>query len=281
MRVEIDDEWWPRPPRAAGYRLSVGVRAVDPESWLRPRPGDFELLAWKRALLERVGDAAFQAMPGTEAAGRVVLDLVAAATGAAAQACGRHPLDAASRLVAEDLCVVDVRGPDPVLVAGAVAMPSRWRLADKLGRDLLGVHAPVPGYAEQIGTATDQLMRRLTGERVMARTNWSIADDPALFQPTAGSRVCRPRPDVRTPADAALKLMLRVEYQTVRALAGTGAVLFTIRTAQQPLADLADRPVVAAGLLATLTSMSVTDLDHKGLTPYLEQVTGWLRRAAG
>jgi hypothetical protein len=271
----IDDAWWPRYPRPGStFRHSVGARGADPALWLRPRPLDAALVAWKRSALTALGDAAFLARDATGAAGAEALRLVEAASGAVAPASGEHPLLAAARLVAEDLCVLDVRGPAPVLVAGAVAMPSRWRLADKLGRDLVGVHGPVPGYAAEIGRPTDQLLQRLAGDRVMARTAWTVTDDPALFQPAERAWVERDR------EAAADLLSIRTEYQTVRALPGSGAVLFTIRTAQEPVTALARRPDRAATLLAVIRTLPPDQLVYRGIAPYSGPLLATLERAA-
>jgi hypothetical protein len=279
--ASIDDDWWPRAPRdGVAFRHTVGVRAVEPDEWLRPRPRDAALLAWKARLLAELGDAAFLALPGSEAAGVEALDVVARAAGRDPAPVEGHPLLAASLLVAEDLCVMDLAGGEPVLVAGSVAMPSRWLLAEKVGRTLTGVHGPVPRYAEEIGRPTDRLLQRLAGRRIMARTTWALTDDPALFQPAETSRIENPRPEVRSAADAAERLFVRVEYQTVRALPVTGAVLFTIRTAREPLGTAAAAPARAAALLAVIGSMPPDQTEYKGVAPYQEQVTAFLRSRA-
>jgi dimethylamine monooxygenase subunit A len=167
-----------------------------------------------------------------------------------------------------------------VLVAGSVTMPSRWLLGEKLGRNLVGVHDPVPGYAAEIGRPTDRLLQRLAGDRVMARTTWALTDDPALFQPSETSRIAVARPEVRCAADAGERLFVRVEHQTVRALPVTGAVLFTIRTAREPLGTAAAAPGRAAALLSLLESMPRDQLDYKGVLPYEAHVLACLRGRA-
>jgi hypothetical protein len=257
------------------FRHGIGARAVDPGLWLRPRPLDPAILAWKRDALDGLGAAVFLAQDGTGPAGQEALRLVAAASPSPAPfpAAADHPLLAAARLVAEDLCLLDVRGPAPVLVAGAVAMPSRWQLAEKLGRDLIGVHGPVPGYAEEIGYPTDQLLLRLAGDRVLARTAWTVTDDPALFQPAGREWVERDR------EASSAALWVRTEYQTVRALPASGAVLFTIRTAQEPVTALARRPDRAATLLAVIRTLPPEQLVYRGVAPYSDVLVAALEDA--
>ena len=278
--LRVDDDWWPRPPKSGPFRHTVGVRPGDAARWLRPGPFDEVLRRWQNDVLDVVGDAAFVALPGSEQAGQEALALVTRAAGDRDVVGGAHPLDRAARHVVEDLCLVDVSGPDPVLIAASVVMPNRWRLADKLGHNLVGVHAPVPGYAEEIGTATDRLMRRLAGDRIMARASWAITDRPDLFQPAHSSRVEQARPDVRTGEQAADALFIRVEYQTVRALPESAAVLFTIHTAREPLSALARRPAVANTMLAVLDGQSQEHHRYKGVAPYLGPLRECLRSFA-
>ena len=40
------------------------------------------------------------------------------------------------------------------------ALPSRWRLHEKLGKPLALVHGPVPFYGERLATPVDRFMAR-------------------------------------------------------------------------------------------------------------------------
>lgn len=55
-----------------------------------------------------------------------------------------HPLDLAARLVQE------AERDGYVLAALSVCFPSRWRIAEKLGKPLRDIHAPVPHYDEKL-----------------------------------------------------------------------------------------------------------------------------------
>jgi hypothetical protein len=184
-----------------------------------------------------------------------VLELVVTATGAAAVPADLHPLDAAGRLVQEDLCLMVLRDGGPHLDAASLCFPSYWRLADKLGRPMAEVHGPVAHYAEELAAKVDTFLRRLRPERPVWRRNWSIHDDPSYFlpDPTAPREV--------TPPDG---LYLRSERQTLRRLTTTDVVLFTIRTQQVPLDVLDDRPDVAHRLAAAIGAWSPALRAYKG-----------------
>jgi len=290
--LALQDGWWPRPPKPARpgtdprFRHGVGARTLEPDAWLLPRPGDDVLLAWKARLIAAHGNRVVAAAAGSRDACEETLAAVRAVPGVARPDEGqvRAPggaagaIDVAGRLVVEDLCVLDVRSGTPLLAAASLATPNRWRLHEKLGRPLVDVHAPVPGYAADIGAATDALITRLPAGRIVARTNWGVVDHPALFQPFA--RRAPAFADDADPATVLGGLWMRVEYQTLRALPASGAVLFTIRTAQERLDDALRRdPARAAALHEALRELPPAMLDYKGIalhvTPLLRALSTW------
>ncbi len=83
------------------------------------------------------------------------------------------------------------------------------------------IHVPVPAYDEELSHPTNALFDRLKPERSFWRLNWTILDSPLLHQPTA----------VRSSPSGRLDdWSFRVERQTLRRLARTGAIVFAIRT---------------------------------------------------
>jgi hypothetical protein len=190
---------------------------------------------------------------------------------------GLHPIDAAGRLAQEDVCILEPFPEGYVLTAGSVCFPSRWRLRDKLGRPLLSIHAPVPGYAETIGVPTDATLARLRVDKPVWRLNWSLLDDPTLYQPTGhGSSPSLPSGDVGR------SVWLRVERQTLRRMPATQAIVFTIRTVVATLADAVGAGCERATAMATtLRTMPRAMVDYKAMGgPWLDAVLEWLDERA-
>lgn len=228
------------------------------DAWLEPATA--AELAAKAADLDAHPEAVGW-LPGSEAAQAELAGLIGAAEATMA-ACGRSVVD--------DLCLLD--GETLVLVAGAVAHPNRWRLADKLGQPLLGVHGPVPGYPGRLADQVERVLRSLRPERAVERRSWALLDDPTLHQPVATSGV----PTVFDPD----RLWLRVERQALRRLPATGAVVFAIRTRQWPVAALADHPDQAAGLAASLRSSPLDLAAYKGVDVIRPALLDWLERVS-
>jgi hypothetical protein len=173
----------------------------------------------------------------------------------------RHPLEEAGRRVQEDLCLLR---PDPqgwVLAAASLCFPSRWRLASKMGRPLPAVHAPVAGSRTELADRVDGMLERLEGQ-IVWRRNWFVHPDPALFQPD--------RPAGGDPVVAAERcfdsLHVRSERQTLRRLAGSGWVLFTIRVQHEPLSSLVARPGRREALARFLDTAPSELVDHRGIS---------------
>ncbi|MCW8305852.1 DUF3445 domain-containing protein [Acidiphilium sp. PA] len=184
------------------------------------------------------------------------------------------PLELAGRLVQEDLCLL---APEPglPLVAAVLCFPSRWRLADKIGQPLAAIHGPVPLYAERLATPVERFIEKLRSGRLVERFNWSIHDDPALFQPHAHGEDTH---GAITADDAGTRLTLRIERQTLSRLPATGAVLFTIHTHQQSLARIAAIPGAAAELRTTVANLPPDVADYKGVTRFAAALDEFLVR---
>lgn len=143
--------------------------------------------------------------------------------------------------------------------------PSRWRLHEKMGRPLAVVHQPVPLYADQLSAPVDRFMRHLKTGKLAERLNWSVTDDPALSQ-IEGKHRTRPDPTI-TAANAALRLFLQVERQTLSRLPDSGFVLFTIRVHSYPLTRVLAQPGAAARLAAALRALPASMAAYKSLPP--------------
>jgi hypothetical protein len=245
------------------FRHRVGTRPLDMAQWL---PSDAETaptIAMKRELLRTRREEVVGLLEGGEDAAGEAAHLVADFAGKKLQLTGIDALVEAALMVADDLVVMN-----QVVVAGVVCSPSRWRLSSKLGQDMLAVHRPVAKYAEQVGGAVDTTMARLKAYQPMVRSNWTIEDHCALFQPVSPTT-----PLLSDPS----QLWVRMERQTLRALPLSGGSLFTIRTYQQPITEYVVRGADKARTLYSLIKRLPDDVaKYKSLLHYRESLLVWL-----
>ena len=257
---------FPLPFDGKPHRWTMGLRPLALADWLWLDEHYDAEVALRRKLLEQRRDEVFQACPEAQDASREVLELVLRflekhhverfqriqedksltprQTPSGIASTALHPLELAGQLVQEDLCVMQAAPEDAKnageyhLTAAVLCFPTRWNLREKIRHPMSEIHDPVPGYREQINAPVNQFMRRLTPEKPMWRVNWSLNEDPTLFQP-GGHRATEASPHL-TSENTGAEVFLRLERQTLRRLPKTGAILFTIRILQCPLEDLND-----------------------------------------
>jgi hypothetical protein len=261
------------PPSSEAARLRVGVRPLPPDQWVSEVDEDWpRVLAMKADLLARRRDevaACDVATVRCEEACEEAARAVAHSVGVDVAGTGFEAFVAVARVVADDLCILVPDADGLVRLRAAVlCAPNRWRLAEKLGATLAGIHAPVARYTEDIASPVDAVMARMSPDRPLWRTNWGIADHPALFQPDTPPA---------TPGMDPRDLWLRVEWQTLRRLPETGAILFGIRTWVEKLSDFALRDPWLIDNLADLVAKLPDDVaEYKSISPYRDAIFAWL-----
>ncbi|PBC21633.1 MULTISPECIES: DUF3445 domain-containing protein [unclassified Mesorhizobium] len=276
--------------------FNIGLKPLDPASWIEVDGYLLPYLAEKRRLYAEIPERVFVEEDGTRDAQQEVLGLLGAylperfprthrRTDAGVEIVGavNHPalppgladapLVAASLLVQEDLILMRRDDSGWRLAAGSLCFPSSWSLLEKFGKPLQQIHQPVPGFGP--GTRPAELINRmfdgLQGQAV-ERFNWSIQADNALYHPLSNvERIDRAtsRPTRFPDGDVKAHAFIRVERQTLRKLPSSRDILFTIRIHLDPLAVLArhpDRATLALSFAAQLEALDLDQLDYKGLT---------------
>lgn len=244
--------------------LAMGTRALGSEPWLLSDEKEVDELQLRSELIAQrrsevlcgpasAADAIAETLALVEAAGR---SLEAGRT----IDNGEESLARLGRSITEDVCILQ-RGPvEWEFEAAVLCFPSRWRLADRVGRPLREVHGPTTGFDPVLADRITSLLDRL-GDRVVRRRNWFIHPDPALFQPD------RPGAEPVVPVDQVLDdLYVRSERQTLRALPMSGRVVFTIKTQQCTLGEfVADRDR-RQRFSAYVADAPVDQTEHRGLS---------------
>ncbi|MDE3107160.1 MAG: DUF3445 domain-containing protein [Acidobacteriota bacterium] len=255
------------------WRFTMGLRPLNVAKWLEFDEHVDDELALKTQLLRERYDDVVATLPGSEeAAAELVRELTANLESyhptRSRAISDEHPIVAASRLVQEDLCLLERRDAWR-LSAACVCFPSRWSLASKLGATLDEIHGPVPGYDDALAGPTNAFFDRLGAERSYWRLNWTLLDSPVLHQPR-GAR--------RPPSGALSDWFFRVERQTLRRLARSGAVVFTIRTCVAPATTLVrEHPDFGEHLWRALASAPPAVQDYKGWRGVADRLADALR----
>lgn len=221
-------------------RALPGVQPLDEDDWLRVDDAYAAQMAHRRALLATRRDEVYWQDPDADTAAREVVEQALkllpnlgfeisdtqcrCPDGQSVSLDGDAPLVVLGQLVQEDICIMDKRGDEHVLVAACLCFPASWRLSEKVGRPLIGIHDTVDEYDAGIARRVQRLFDGVQVGRPMWRYNRLWYDDPELFQPRSA---LAPRRIVPGAAEAAYQ---RAERQCIVRMPDTGAVVFSIHS---------------------------------------------------
>ena len=250
----VDPPWaW-----ANGAKLP-GVGPVAPDDWLRLDDAYAAQMALRDGLVRERRSLVHAQLPEAEQATHETLGLalrvlkkkesyqlsteqIVRPDGATVPIDWDTPLITLGRLVQEDICILLKRDGMHVLVAAILCFPASWTLAEKIGKPMAAIHAPVPEYDPQMGRRVDRMFTALRPGQTIRRGNCLAYDDFALFQPRReADRYAPPGPKAR---------YIRTKRQCLLKLPDTEALVFSIHTCVRERAALnaADAAAVAAHL---------------------------------
>lgn len=226
-----------------------GVSALAPEDWLIVDETYADQIALRERLLDERRDIVLQGDDGAAAQECLEVALAALMTGGGFARTGDDvrrpdgevvaldwaaPLATLCRLAQEDFLVLEKPegAAEHVLTGGSLCFPSRWSLAEKMNRPLIGIHARVPGYETGLAPRVQRFFDALRPERPLWRANWLIHATPELFQPVNEAD------KIGVERKGADDFWLRVERQCLVRLPRTGAVVFSVKTLVTALDDL-------------------------------------------
>ncbi|PBP20679.1 hypothetical protein BUE80_DR008585 [Diplocarpon rosae] len=260
IRQDVQPYQFPPLKEKTSTRMAMGLKRLDESNWLTLDSAYLPEHSLRRQLLSTAKANVVQCLPGSEAACMEVLQTVAsflssrfpqhfaiisAPSGpeiinhltdevySIGPSCP-NPLEVAAKLAMEDFNILtrDPQTGEYHLQASATLFPAGWKLQERIGTSMANLHRPVPGWKEKLGASVNRYFDHLSHKTTMERTNVFIQSTPDLFQDAPET--------VPDTGVAVHELMVRRERQTFTRLERTGAVLFTVRTYMEPLAQLCD-----------------------------------------
>jgi len=278
------------------FRLSMGIVALDLDEWLQPDEYFYKELLEKEALLANQNNEVFQSKQGSQLAQQEVLDLIidymnrfhselvridgdkifvdGIKRNFSRKEFTEMPLDLAGRIVQEDLCLMAPGDTGYTLEAASLCFPSRWRLIDKIGKRMVDIHSPVPDYENKLARPVDRYFDKLDINKPVWRVNWSLTDDPDLYQPIRKTSTDYSR-NINSK-NAGDLIFLRCERQTLRRLPNTGWILFSIKTYVDKVSALVCKPQALVDLAHSVKNMSADMQQYKNIAPYRKQLLEYL-----
>lgn len=153
--------------------------------------------------------------------------------------------------------------------AGVICSAVGWSLGQKIGLGLSGIHGPVPDYKEKMEFSMDRFFTKMPASSPIQRGSWGLEIGEPLYLPAD-------HPDLahRESQNGDLTvddLHLRVDWQTLRRLPLSGAVIFNFKALFTPLREFRDEPYIPSLVLKVLNEGKENIMKYKG-TWHVEHV---------
>ena len=192
---------------------------------------------------------------------------------------GENQLVSAALNIVDDILLLapasDAKAKRWILKAGFLAFPAHWSLANKMDRPIETIHAPVPGLNDKLGNHIGRFFDAMVTNTITKRRNWTIQIDNRLFAPNRHDTSGLSQNDIDT------RCFVRVEDQRLRKLAGTGWIVFTIRTSLAPIARWRNDMTALTELKDALSGLSDEMQAYRGVAAYRRPLFDWIDRQIG
>ncbi|KAM0440663.1 hypothetical protein ACHAQK_005637 [Fusarium lateritium] len=283
----------PRPyrPFRWAYHQTMSLKKLDPDFWLEIESTYCERIAQRKALYAKHGTHVLQALPGSELACKELMEMVIQFL------CARYPqsfelhgkvfinhilgekqdLDHIEPLhfllnhIPEDFALT-LRDPATgrySFRAGVVCSSVGWKLSEKIGLGLPEIHATVPDYKEKMEFSMDRFFTKMPTSSPIQRGSWGLEVGQPLFIPSED-----PEFKIResqSPSLSEEEVHLRVDWQTLRRLPLSGAIVFNFKALFTPITEFRDEPYIPSLVLKVLNEGKENIMRYKG-TWHVEHV---------
>ncbi|KAI4276639.1 MAG: hypothetical protein L6R38_005600 [Xanthoria sp. 2 TBL-2021] len=256
----------PRPyrPLRWGYHQTMSLNRLQTDWWLELEKTYVEKIKERKGLYDKNGTMVLNYLPGSELGCKEVMEM------ALQFLCARyphyfslsnsedngyvfhngilhnqtvirdmHPLHVLLENVPEDFAVM-IRNPDDgyyYFRAGILCSSLGWSVKSKLGMQLKEIHSPIPDYKEKMEFSMDRYFSKLPTARPIQRGSWGLEIDTPLFMPPGDPHEKYRKvqlPETELPLS---RIHLRVDWQTLRRLPLSGAIIFNFKALFTPVED--------------------------------------------
>ncbi|KAL9085441.1 MAG: hypothetical protein Q9165_007591 [Trypethelium subeluteriae] len=286
----------PRPyrPFRWAYHQTMSLTKLQSDWWLELDNQYANKIKQRQEIYEKHGPAILQTLPGSEYATKELMEMCLQFL------CQRYPmhfrLDSERMIfyneilktethlkektpfevllnnVAEDFAIM-LRDPTDGIYhfrAGLICSSLGWNVGTKIGLKLHEIHEPIPDYKEKMKPSMDRYFSKKPTDKGIQRGSWGLEIDAPLYMPPGD-----PHEALRSTQDPKHDvscIQLRVDWQTLRRLPLSGAVVFNFTALFTPLTEFRDEPYVPSLLIKVLKEGKRNLMEYKN-TWHTEHVT--------
>ncbi|KAJ8093305.1 hypothetical protein AAF712_009782 [Marasmius tenuissimus] len=264
------------------YHQTMALAKLEPDWWLELESTYRERIAQRRELHNQHGPIIINALPGSELACAELMEMVIQFL------CARYPNQfhynhrsgvflnqilgiSTNTKTVDPLLFLNDNVPEDFLItmedpktglyhmrAGVSCSALGWNIGMKIGKPMHEIHAPVPDYAEKMKFSMDRFFSKMSCDKPIQRGSWGLEDGQPLFHQDETTREVQ-RPDLKVE-----DIHLRVDWQTLRRLPRSRAIVFNFKALFTPMADFRHEPYIPRLLLKVLKQGKPSIMQYKG-----------------
>ncbi|KAF1962017.1 hypothetical protein CC80DRAFT_401576 [Byssothecium circinans] len=280
----------PRPyrPFRWAYHQTMALTKMEPDWWLELENTYAKRIKERQELFAKHGTSVMDALPGSQFACKELMEM------SLQFLCARyphyfrldqeamvffndilhtetdlnttHPLHVLLNNVPEDYAIMmrDADNGYYTFRAGIICSALGWNLGTKIGLSLSEIHKPIPDYKEKM-----QYFTKKPTDKAIQRGSWGLEVDQPLYMPPGDLH--ENHRDVQMADLDISRCHLRVDWQTLRRMPLSGAVVFNFKALFTPIQDFRDEPFVPALVLKVLNEGKRNLMEYKN-TWHVEHV---------
>lgn len=270
-------------------RLPAHYR-FDPDWWVELEQNYVSVMKQRQQLKQEHGELFFYSDPGSELACRELMEILVQFI------CKRYPqyfnlendntilqnrllntrtdllktppLEVVYQNIPEDYAMVFRNEQDGFyyLRAAMVCSSVGWDIGMHRGKPLRRIHDGVPDYAEKMAFSMDRFFAKMAVDQPIQRCSWSLEDHAPLFSSPrmVGNKSWERSRFAECKEDLTIDhVQLRCDYQTLRRLPLSGAIVFNFKAVFSQITEIRDEPFMPAILLRVLQEGKKSLIDYK------------------
>ncbi|KAG2752192.1 hypothetical protein P692DRAFT_20311419 [Suillus brevipes Sb2] len=278
----------PRPyrPFRWEYHQNMSLKKLEPDYWLELESTYRERISQRRQTYALHGKRVIDELPGSEAASKELMEMVIQylclrypqqfefdewtltfrnhILNSTANISTVHPLVFLLENVPEDFLITQ-EDPDTGLYTLRAAVSTSaigWNISQKIGKPLHEIHGPVPDYKEKMAFSMDRYFSKMPCNKPIQRGSWGLEiGEPLYLQTDESDWSHRQHQDPNLPLS---HIYMRVDWQTLRRLPKSRAIVFNFKALFTPVTDFRNEPFIPKLLLKVLLEGKKAIMEYKG-----------------
>ncbi|OJJ03275.1 hypothetical protein ASPVEDRAFT_133496 [Aspergillus versicolor CBS 583.65] len=284
----------PRPyrPFRWSYHQTMSLTKLEPDWWIELENTYRKRIAQRKELFAKHGKSVLGSLPGSELACKELMEMVLQflcarypqyfslidkrifknkILGTEQDVRSKPPLEIIMDNVPEDFGIMlrDDQTGNYFLRAGVICSALGWNVGSKIGLQLHQIHDPIPDYKEKMKFSMDRFFTKMPVDKPIQRGSWGLEIGEPLYMPPGD-----PHEKLRTFQNPNLSLEdchLRVDWQTLRRIPLSGAIIFNFKALFTQVTEFRDEPCVPALVAKIMKEGKENLLRYKG-TWHVEHV---------